>query len=302
MKPLIVRDKYQLDLRLGYGSYGEVYEGESYYIETGKAVALKLEYNQVNPSQLKNEVEIYRKLETGNGIPQVYWHGSKCEFRVMAFKLLGPSLENLFNYCGCKFSLKTYIHSKGYIYRDVKPDNLLTGTGTKGSTVYMTDIGLAKEIEDLDSINAHLGKGEYNRLYGSLPWQGLKYRSKGKEKMILKNLFNGIPIKFKKYFELIRSDKELDYRRLRCLFRDLFCRQCFQCDNVFDWTKLMILPVLQQIELHLNSANQLQQLAIEVVGEHTSTDKQPIIVPNNKLLLQGYYKSFFRRKVSLQLD
>jgi serine/threonine protein kinase len=75
MKPLIVRDKYQLDLRLGDGSYGEVYQGKSmlshlwrrrietgHHLETGKQVALKLEYNQVNPSQLKNEVEIYKNL------------------------------------------------------------------------------------------------------------------------------------------------------------------------------------------------------------------------------------------------
>ncbi|KAI1451821.1 kinase-like domain-containing protein [Annulohypoxylon moriforme] len=112
----------------------------------------------------------------------------------MAFELLGPSLENLFNYCGRKFSFKTvllsadqlisrfqYIHSKGYIHRDVKPDNLLMGVGTQGNTVYMTDIGLAKEIEHLDrrtysvvgtlryaSINAHLGNSECCTLYRRL--------------------------------------------------------------------------------------------------------------------------------------
>lgn len=47
MKPLIVRDKYQLDLRLSGGLYGEVYQG--HHIETGEEVALKLEYNQVSP-------------------------------------------------------------------------------------------------------------------------------------------------------------------------------------------------------------------------------------------------------------
>jgi serine/threonine protein kinase len=160
-------------------------------LETVQEVALKLEYNQVSPSQLNNEFEIYKELDGGNGIPRVYWFGSECEFRVMAFELLGPSLENLFNYCGRKFSLKTvllladqlisrfqYIHSKGYIHRDVKPDNLLMGVCTRGNTVYTTDIGLAKEIEDPDrrtysvvgtlryaSINAHLGKGRRSKLH-----------------------------------------------------------------------------------------------------------------------------------------
>jgi serine/threonine protein kinase len=81
----------------------------------------------------------------------------------MVFKLLGLILENLFNYCDRKFSLKTmlllidqlishfqFIHSKGYIHRDVKPDNLLIGISPQGNTVYMTDIGLPKEIKDPD--------------------------------------------------------------------------------------------------------------------------------------------------------
>jgi casein kinase 1/casein kinase I family protein HRR25 len=29
MKPLLVQNKYQLDLRLGAGSYGEVYQGKT---------------------------------------------------------------------------------------------------------------------------------------------------------------------------------------------------------------------------------------------------------------------------------
>ena len=80
-----------------------------HHLETKEEVALKLEYNQVSPSQLENEVGIYKELDGGNGIPRVYWYGSEYEYRVMAFKLLGPSLENLFNYCSRKFSLKTVL-------------------------------------------------------------------------------------------------------------------------------------------------------------------------------------------------
>ena len=86
-------------------------------------------------------------------------------------------------------------------------------------------------------------------LKGSLPWQGLKCRSSQKEKLILKNkqqaaecgLFDGIPTAFKRYFELIRSDKVLDYRCSRRLFRDLFCRMRFEYHHVFDWTILKFL-------------------------------------------------------------
>lgn len=95
-------------------------------------------------------------------------------------------------------------------------------------------------------------------LNGSLPWQGLRCRAKEKEKMILekkrqaanRTLFDGVPIEFKKYFELIRADK-LDYSLLKRLFRNLFRRKHFQYDNVFDWTIQMFLET-QEAEQKMN--------------------------------------------------
>lgn len=91
----------------------------------------------------------------------------------------------------------------------------------------------------------------------SLPWQGLKAANhEQREELILEKkqtisveeLCEGLPRAFAAYFDYIRSlgfDDKPKYSYLRKIFRDLFVREGFNHDNVFDWT---ILKYLQTTE------------------------------------------------------
>ena len=83
---------------------------------------------------------------------------------------------------------------------------------------------------------------------GSLPWQGLKAATKKQKydrimekKMTTPTevLCRGFPNEFAIYLNYTRSlrfDDKPDYSYLRKLFRDLFVREGYQYDYVFDWS------------------------------------------------------------------
>ena len=45
-------------------------------------------------------------MPRSSGIPNLHYFGEEGDYYVMIIDLLGPSLEDLLNYCGRKFSLK----------------------------------------------------------------------------------------------------------------------------------------------------------------------------------------------------
>lgn len=289
---LRVGKKYRIGRKIGSGSFGDIYLGTN--IISGEEVAIKLENTKAKHPQLEYEAKVYKALSGGVGIPFVRWYGTECDYNAMVIDLLGPSLEDLFNYCNRRFTYKTvllladqllcrieYIHARCFIHRDIKPDNFLMGIGRRGSQVNVIDFGLAKKYRDPRThlhiayrenknltgtaryalVNTHLGIEQLRRddlellgyvlIYfcrGLLPWQGLKAATKRQKydrimekKMTTPNnvLTKGLPNEFLEYMDYIKTlrfDDKPDYPYLRKLFRDLFKRENYRYDYVFDWT------------------------------------------------------------------
>ncbi|EPY20747.1 casein kinase I-like 6 [Strigomonas culicis] len=113
------------------------------------------------------------------GIPEIYYFDSEGDYNIMVMELCGPSLEDLFNYCHRRFSLKTvlmiadeilfriqYLHEKGFIHRDIKPENFVLGTGLKAHILYIIDFGLSKLYWDVKK-NMHIPFAEGKPLTGT---------------------------------------------------------------------------------------------------------------------------------------
>ncbi|KAL8102605.1 hypothetical protein AgCh_027211 [Apium graveolens] len=120
-------------------------------------------------------------------------------------------------------------------------------TGTARYASMNTHLGIEQSRrDDLESLG-------YVLMYfirGSLPWQGLKAGNKKQkyekisEKKVstsIESLCRGYPTEFASYFHYCRSlrfEDKPDYAYLKRIFRELFIREGFQFDYVFDWTIL----------------------------------------------------------------
>ncbi|XP_036299112.1 casein kinase I [Pipistrellus kuhlii] len=179
----IVGGKYKLIRKIGSGSFGVVYLAVN--ITNGEGVAVKVESQKARHPQLMYENRLYKILQGGIGIPRIRWFGQEKDYNVLVMDLLGPSLEDLFNYCNRSFSMKTvlmladqmlsrieYLHTKNFIHRDIKPDNFVMGVGRHCHKLYLVDFGLAKKYRD-NRTKQHIPYREDKNLTGTVRYASI---------------------------------------------------------------------------------------------------------------------------------
>ena len=147
----IENQRFEIVKRLGSGSFGEVFLAKDR--STNQFYAIKTEHSQAKHPQLRIEEKVFLKLENceenirfffvitilflfhlGLGFPSMLFCREERGWIVLAMDLLGPSLEDLFNFCQRKFSKKTVLmlidqaisriqslHDRSLIHRDVRP-------------------------------------------------------------------------------------------------------------------------------------------------------------------------------------
>lgn len=248
------------------GGFGHVYEGT----KGGQKVALKIPIKNTKKNGEKcvlDEYQVYTKLNTTDDDDQFVnpnkfsvklSKSAQLNTKFIVMDLHGESIETKLQKSKKPFEIWTvlslgiqminiirYIHMKGFIHRDLKPDNFVYAQNNE-QRIYCIDFGLAKRWtkktgQHIDykvfdrfcgtaryaSSNAHKGIEQSRRddlesigyimvylLTKKLPWQKIKHKDRKERNRLIgemkdsitpEQLCKGLPKQFVTYFQYIRS-------------------------------------------------------------------------------------------------
>ena len=146
--------KYITIKKIGQGSSGNIYSVMR--ISDNELFAMKTEkINPTKKSYLNKEALYLHKLQSF-GFPKILSYGRIKNYNILIESLLGKSLYDIYSKKNIKCNIKDlsyialqilerlqWIHMKGVVYCDVKPENFLIGIKDP-NMIYIIDFGLCR--------------------------------------------------------------------------------------------------------------------------------------------------------------
>jgi len=281
--------KYRTIKKLGEGSFGKVYKAEynnEYFaikfedkskgqnlLETEATIMSYLKgpnIPQIKSFGYSGDYNILVMQLLGRSLEELF--NKRQKFTTKTTSLLAYQM----------ITVLQYIHDKHIIHRDIKPDNFVMGINKQNAVLYLLDFGLAKKYRSSKTLEQYpyikkkklTGTARYASIHaleemeqsrrddlesvgyvlmyflrGSLPWQGLKIKSKeDRYKKILdkkketssEQLCKGFPEEFKDFLEYAKNleyTEEPKYEKYKNKFYNLVTNKLEEnFDYVYDWT------------------------------------------------------------------
>jgi len=168
-------DDWELLDQIGAGGFGDIYlcrteKGKLEY--RNKIFVAKRESKNVKKPHLQHEFEILLHLiEHPRILKCHHMYQNIGEYNYLIMDLKGPNLSDLFELCDHHFTgitlarigiqiidILQFVHMRGIIHRDMKPDNIVVGAWPHDcDKIYLLDFGLSKAfITSVDGVLEHI--------------------------------------------------------------------------------------------------------------------------------------------------
>ena len=173
---MLINNRYKLLKRIGSGAFGLIFSAKN--VNTNEVVAIKLEPT-TQMDTLTHEAAVLMKLSGIQGIPSLRFYGVPDHNRYMVIDLLGKSLQTVSNehkksvpieivqmYAKQMVQIIQAVHEKGFVHRDIKPPNFMTGLyrsenennenneNNTSDKIFLIDFGMSRTYID-DKTRAH---------------------------------------------------------------------------------------------------------------------------------------------------